>query len=261
MKHTNIKKFVRRMLIGSVSIMVMLVFWPALCAHAQFSFPTDLFNTVTSLGNSASGIQGTVGQMQTTQQTVVYPLSSVTQFQSFISTVVATYRSWMSQVYNLPLRSAQLGSPSSLELAIHSGSGTAPTTMFPTYVATYGTPITTGTAATAAQQTTDMNDAIALDALSLATATDQGAANLISVANQLEDQSLITAPGTADMITAQAMALQLQSLATQHMLLASELRQEAGQLAARNADLKSLAVSSHNNSNLIQNLLNTGVQQ
>jgi hypothetical protein len=251
MKHTNIKQFVRRMLIGSVSIMVMLVFWPALCAHAQFSFPTDLFNTVTSLGNSASGIQGTVGQMQTTQQTVVYPLSSVTQFQSFISTVVATYRSWMSQ----------LGSPSSLELAIHSGSGTAPTTMFPTYVATYGTPITTGTAATAAQQTTDMNDAIALDALSLATATDQGAANLISVANQLEDQSLITAPGTADMITAQAMASQLQSLATQHMLLASELRQEAGQLAARNADLKSLAVSSHNNSNLIQNLLNTGVQQ
>ena len=54
MKHTNIKEFVRRMLIGSVSIMVMLVFWPALCTHAQFSFPTDLFNTVTSLGNWAS---------------------------------------------------------------------------------------------------------------------------------------------------------------------------------------------------------------
>ena len=83
-----------------------------------------------------------------------------------------------------------------------------------------------------------MQDALAQDALAQSMAADQASTGLLTVANQIENETATTAPGTADMLAATARAAELQSLASQHKLLASMLREEAAQLAEVNGRQK-----------------------
>jgi hypothetical protein len=53
------------------------------------------------------------------------------------------------------------------------------------------------------------------------------------------------------------LALQLTSLAVQHQLLASELRQEAGHLAQETSAMKQAGTSTQNGNNILQNLFKT----
>jgi hypothetical protein len=253
----KLKRTVRRLAMGMVPVIVLLVTWPAIPARALGL--TDIFGALFStvsdnLGVSTSAIQGVASDVQNFKQNTLYPLNSLTQYRSFISTVKGTYRPWMSNVYSQGISSTRLSAPTSLDSLLRTSNGTGTSTFVPNYQATYGTPIPEGGSSPLVRQATDMNDAQAIDALSLATSTDQGAANLMVLAQQLEDQSGTTAPGTAEMVSASAMALQLQSLATQHKLLASELRQEASALALANTQVKANANSSVNNSNVVPNL-------
>lgn len=243
----------RRLLIGSLPVLALLAVWPA--APAMADALGDLLNTVSQLGSTLSSTQGIDSQIQNIQQNVAFPLSSIQSYESVINTIRNTYRPWMTQVNSQPLSSAQLATSASLESQMRSSVATQPGSLTANYQATYGPPVSTGLPPTL-QQASDMNDANALDAISLATATDQGSATLISLANQLEDQTATTAPGTADMIAAQAMALQLESLAAQHKLLASELRQEASLLGTQNATQKMHAVHTQTSTSAIQNFLN-----
>ena len=87
----------------------------------------------------------------------------------------------------------------------------------------------------------DMQDALAKDALAQSMAADQASTALLGMANQIENETSTTAPGTADILAATARAAELQSLASQHRLIASMLREEAAHLAAVNG-LKKLTV-------------------
>ena len=84
----------------------------------------------------------------------------------------------------------------------------------------------------------DMDDALAKDSLAQSVAADQVSGNLIQIANQIESEASTTAPGTADILSATARAAELESLASQHKLLAAMLREEAANLAHHNGILK-----------------------
>jgi hypothetical protein len=89
----------------------------------------------------------------------------------------------------------------------------------------------------------DIEDATARDATAQSMAADQATATMIQTAQRIEDESQTTAPGTADMVAAEARTAELASLAMQHKLLAYQLREAAMALAHRGTILKQSTTS------------------
>ena len=92
-----------------------------------------------------------------------------------------------------------------------------------------------------------------MDGTAQSMAADQATQTMLQTAQKIEDQAQITAPGTADIVTAEARTAELASIAMQHKLLACELREAAMELAHRGSVLKQ---STTNMQNLNQRILN-----
>ena len=199
----------------------------------------DIFSVIESTISSAIGgeltsITGIQSSLRQDQQTLLFPVSLINQSHSYINTIVTSYRGWMSGVFTLPVNSAQLSNSQSLERVFLSGSSGSLGNLNGLYNTSFGAiPVATA-APQAHRQMMDMDDALAKDALAQSVASDQATSWLVTIANQIETESSTTAPGTADMLSATARAAELESLASQHKILASMLREEAGNLAHYN---------------------------
>src|SRR6185437_9140024 len=101
----------------------------------------------------------------------------------------------------------------------------------------------------------DVDDALALGALQTTTISDQASQRMLTVADGLEQQAALSAPGSASILTAQAQAANLQNQAMLHKLLASELRQEAARLAHSNSLRKQSVEAIKNLRNNFQQIL------
>ena len=77
-----------------------------------------------------------------------------------------------------------------------------------------------------------------MDATAQSMAADQATQTMLQTAQKIEDQAQTTAPGTADMVAAEARTAELASIAMQHKLLACQLREAAMELAHRGSVLK-----------------------
>ena len=94
---------------------------------------------------------------------------------------------------------------------------------------------------------------MARDATVQSMAADQASQTMLETAQRIEDEAQTTAPGTADMVAAEARTAELASIAMQHKLLAYELRESAMELGHRGAKLKQ---STTNMQNLNQRIVN-----
>ena len=131
-------------------------------------------STITGLiGGALNDIQSFQTQVQTLYQEVIWPVASIAQAQSFISATIGSYRGWMNSVNNLPIASAQLTNPTQLESAILSQSVSSFPQMNAGYNGTYRNLPTAQQAPMHALQITDINDALAKDALAQSIASDQ----------------------------------------------------------------------------------------
>jgi hypothetical protein len=101
----------------------------------------------------------------------------------------------------------------------------------------------------------DVDDALALGALKTTTISDQASQRMLNVADGLEQQAALSAPGSASILTAQAQAANLQSQAMLQRMLAAELRQEAARLAHANALRKQSADANRTLRNNLQQIL------
>ena len=101
----------------------------------------------------------------------------------------------------------------------------------------------------------DIDDALALDALKTTVVSDQTTAQLLALADSLEQQSASAAPGSAPLLTAQARVTDLVAQAQMAKMLAAELRQEAAKLAHQNTLLKQSATATRNLQNQMQQVL------
>ena len=199
----------------------------------------DIFSVIEStissdIGGALTTMTSIQNALRQDQQALLFPVSLINQSHSYISTIMTSYRGWMSGVFTLPVNSAQLPNSQSLEKVFLGGSSASLGNMNGLYNNSFGTlPVATA-APQAHRQMMDMDDALAKDALAQSVAADQVTGSLVEIANQIETESSTTAPGTADILSATARAAELQSLASQHKLLASMLREEAANLAHRN---------------------------
>jgi len=239
---------------GASMLVIMLMLFPT-GAYAQFG---DIFSAILStitgpIGGALTDINEIRSSILKTEQQVLWPLSLITQAQNYIATIKASYRAWMNQVYRLPVNSANLEMPKSLESAFLSGQTGQIGSFGQRYTSTYGVQPASGAAPQLNLQMMDIEDAVAKDATVESMAADQATATMLATAQRIEDEAQTTAPGTVDMVAAEARTAELASLAMQHKLLAYQLREAAIELGHRGSILKQ---STTNTQNLNQQILN-----
>jgi replicative DNA helicase len=245
----------RAKVLSAVGATIVLALPPI--AHA---LNLDIFNVIDStisedIGGALSSLNSIKSTLQHDEQQVLFPLLLINQAHSYVNTVMTSYRSWMTNVFTVRINSAQLPGSQQLEQSFLSGSFSSVGNLGSFYNTAYGTLPNATAAPLAHRQMMDMDDALAKDALAQSVASDQVSRALIKIANQIETESASTAPGTADMLSASARAAELESLASQHKLLAAMLREEAGTLAHGNGLLKQQVA---NTQQLNSNLAGTG---
>lgn len=240
-------------------LLAMVLLYPT-GAYAQFgSIFSSILGTITGpIGTALTDINQVRTEILQTEQQVLWPLSLITQAQNYIATIRASYRGWMNQVYQLPVNSASLQAPKSLESAFLSGQTGQIGNFSQSYTSTYGAQPVSGAAPQAHLQMMDIEDSVARDATVQSIAADQASASMLQTAQAIEDQAQTTAPGTADMVAAEGRTAELASLAMQHKLLAYQLREAAMQLAHRGAILKQSTTNMQNLNQQIGNHLGGG---
>jgi hypothetical protein len=226
---------------GCLPVFTLLALAPNNRAHAQFG---DIFggltSTVTGIGTIISGINTTLNQMQSLENTVVHPQNDLANIHNNGFSIISSYRNWMGTVFSMPTNSAQTATAQALENQMLSGiSSTSPSPQLTlVFTNAYGARPTVAQAPNGAMQSVDMGDASAQDSMQLAVLADSAATSTIGQANTLESAAMTTSPGSAPQIEATALAYEVGSMAIEHRILASQLRAEAARLAYQGAGLK-----------------------
>jgi prophage DNA circulation protein len=235
----------------------LLLAVPHPSAHAQgFDWGLGfLTNTVNAIGSSILGVNGNITNMINLQQGVVFPVSDLSNIQLNGNTIISNYRGWMSSVFSTPTNSAQTSSARSLESAsLNSGGNSTPSQVSAQYSSTYG-PLPTSTQAPAAVlQQVDIEDAMAKDSLGLAVLAAQNSTATIQQGNNIESQAMSASAGTAPQLEGVALAYEVQSLAIEHKLYASQLRVLAARLGSLGVTQKQGAVNGSKSTRAVFNL-------
>lgn len=223
----NATKIFRRSVLGCLPVVGLLLAAPVSPAHAQgFDFGLGfLKSTVSAIGVSIAGVNVSLSNVFNLQQLTAFPLSDLSNIQTNGNTIISTYRRWMSSVFNTNTGSAQTTSAQSLESAALNNSGSSsPSQVSTQYTNTYGALPTAQQSSTAVTQQIDIEDAMAKDSLGMAVLATQNASETIQQGNDIENQAMIASAGTAPQLEAVALAYEIESLAIEHKLYASQLR-------------------------------------
>ena len=224
-------------------------------AYAQFGgLFSAILGTITGpIGGALTDINRVRSEVLQTEQQALWPVALIEETRNYIATIKASYRGWMNSVFDIRVSSAILPASRSLESEFLSAQSGQIPDISQNYATEYGAQPAMGAAPQLNLQMMDMEDATARDATEQSMAADQATQTMLQTAQKIEDQAETTAPGTADMIAAEARTAELASIAMQQKLLAYQLREAAIELAHRDAVLKQ---STTNMQNLNQQLLN-----
>ena len=224
-------------------------------AYAQFGgLFSAILGTITGpIGGALTDINRVRSEVLQTEQQALWPVALIEETRNYIATIKASYRGWMNSVFDIRVNSAILPASRSFESEFLSAQSGQIPAIGQSYTTEYGAQPAAGAAPQLNLQMMDMEDATARDATEQSMAADQATQTMLQTAQKIEDQAEITAPGTADMVAAEARTAELASIAMQQKLLAYQLREAAIELAHRDAVLKQ---STTNMQNLNQQLLN-----
>lgn len=224
-------------------------------AYAQFGgLFSAILGTITGpIGGALTDINRVRSEVLETEQQALWPVALIAETRNYIATIKASYRGWMNSVFAIRVNSAILPASRSFESEFLSAQSGQIPVISQSYVREYGAQPAMGAAPQLDLQMMDMEDATARDATEQSMAADQATQTMLQTAQKIEDQAETTAPGTADMVAAEARTAELASIAMQQKLLAYQLREAAIELAHRDAVLKQ---STTNMQNLNQQLLN-----
>lgn len=230
----------KRVLALGFAFLVALV---PLTANAGVGDIISLLTSITStlkssVGQVLSDIKAINASVRNLEQQVVWPATVIAQTRAEVSQVRAQLADLARRIHGIETSSANLDRPKQLEALLRSQQAGNPNRITASYSAVYQSLPQEGQATNAQRNLLDSDDSFALSALKTATASDQVSEQMLSVADGLEQQAAVSAPGSATILTAQAQAANLQNQAMLHRLLATELREEAATLAHSNALLK-----------------------
>jgi hypothetical protein len=246
----------RTLALGLISLMVLM----PLAANAGVADIITLLTTITStlqnsIGQVLSGIQTINTTARNSEQQVVWPVTLINQTKAEVAQVRSQFTSLAGQIQSIPTNSASLVNPKQLETLLRSQQSGSLGQISGSYTQVYQA-LPQANQATATQRNLmDVDDALALGALKTTTISDQASQRMLNVADGLEQQAAVSAPGSASILTAQAQAANLQNQAMLQRMLAAELRQEAARLAHANALRKQSADANRTLRNNLQEIL------
>lgn len=238
-------------------LLCLLLLMPAV-AKADVAQIILLLRTITTtlqneVGQVLGGIQAINTTVRNFEQQVVWPVTLINQTRASVQQMRAQFTGLAGQIHRISTSSATLVNPSRLEALLRSRQAGNVSQISASYTQVYQL-LPQANQATAKQRNLmDVDDALALGALKTATVSDQASEEMLNVADGLEQQAAVSAPGSASILTAQAQAANLQNQAMLQRMLAAELRQEAARLAHTNALRKQSADATRDlRNNLLQ---------
>jgi hypothetical protein len=189
------------------------------------------------------------------EQVVIWPLQLINQARAQVTQMIGQYRSLMSNVFHVNLKSATLPAPQAFEAVVRDHQVNDFSGLTATFANTYGL-IPVATAANPTDRAlSDMDDALALDNLKMLKASDQATDIELQSADCIENAASQAAPGSAPFLTATAIVSGIHSQALTQKMLAAELRQEAARLAHQNTLRKDNATNTTQLRGVLVNLL------
>jgi hypothetical protein len=223
----------------AVAILATTVALPTL-GHAQFLSVFDsIFSSIQSdIGSSLSSVNQIMQQVTKLYQTTVAPLAALNQARGFVATSISSFRNSMNQVFNTPFTSAVTPGPQQFESILHSRLSTQIPSLQTSFTTNYGAIPQANTALPQDRVMMDMDDALSQQNLKTTLVADQGEDLILQTANQMENQVAVSTPGSNPYLTAQAQVANLRCQAYMQMMIAAELRQEAGRIAHDNVLVK-----------------------
>ena len=253
----------RMQIIALLVILALLVPQPA---NAQLGFLTGLISIISSGLSAVSGIltsvnstlQNVIGPLLRSisgamaaiqsitqgildfQQNIVYPLAAINSARALVGQVQGIYNA-IRGIWSTVVRSATLVNPQGLENVILSKDAGQIGTVAARFSAVY-TPLPAATEVhPSTRDVIDSSDAASQAAMKRSMAIDDIADRELAAADQMMTALASTAPGTAEMIGAQAGAWVVRSQAYTQQALAEMMRLRAIELAGQGAQLKESA--------------------
>jgi hypothetical protein len=241
-------------------LVIAVCLLPATARAAGLGDIVSLLNTISStiqheIGGALSGIQAINSKINEFHQEVIWPLARINQARNFVTSTIGRYRNLMWQIQGLQTISATLANPSQLESLFRSADGGSINRLQGKYTSVYATVPGVTNAKPVHRNMMDMDDALAMASLKTTVLSDQSTDSMLRMADSFEQQSAISAPGSAPIITAGAQITNLEAQAYLAKMLAADLRLEAAKLAHENTLLKQSAASTRNLQNQAQQVL------
>ena len=243
-----------------VIAVIALTLLPATARAAGIGDILTLFQTITStiqgaIGGALSGIQTLNSTINNFRQQIIWPVTAINQAKASVTSTITKYRGLMSQIEGIKNNSATLANPSQLE-AVFRGGQTGSIAQLPLlYTNVYASVPPPSDALPVHRNMIDMDDALAMGALKTTVLSDQTTQKMLTLADQLEQQSATAAPGSGPMLSAQGQLADLETQAYMLKMLAAELRQEAAKVAHQNTLLKQSAAATRDLQNQVQRIL------
>jgi hypothetical protein len=177
-------------------------------------------------------------QVTKLQQTTLAPLAALNQARGFVANSISSFRNSTNQIFNTPFTSAVTPGPQQFESILHSRLSTQIPSLQTSFTTNYGAVPLVNAASPQDRVMMDMDDALGQQNLKTTLIADQGEDVILQTANQMENQVAVSTPGSNPYLTAQAQVANLRCQAYMQMMLAAQLRQEAGRIAHDNALVK-----------------------
>ena len=235
------RRMVAVLLIGCIAILGIS---PPAQAQLPFCLPCVIqavLNTITvTIGGLLTKINVVLGKLFSLFTQTVWPLAKINLAKSQIQSIIARFLGVIQSIMSINPHTATLPHPIALESIIRDRSAADLSSVPPAYVNTFRAVPQAGNIAPQDRDLTDMDDAMAQDNLMMLKESDQSQDLQLQLANQIESlvgnpDINISAPGASPLITAAAVAGQIQSQAVTQKMLAAMLRQEAARVAHDNA--------------------------
>lgn len=241
----------QKLLVGFLATAAILVM-PTEAHAGLFGVFDEIFGTIQNdMGSSLKTINQTTQELQQLHQEAVWPLAMINQARGFVANTIVSYRGYMTQVFNIPFKSATLVSPQQFESILHSRQSAQIPNLQASFSTNYGSVPAVNLASPQDRVMIDIDDALGQENLKTTMIADQGGDLVLQTANQIENQVAVSAPGSTPFLTAQAQVANLRCQAFMQRMLAAELRQEAGRIAHDNVLIKRRATAVGNINSLI----------
>jgi hypothetical protein len=249
-----------------IAVLVVIALLVPQPVNAQIGFITGIINLVSSglsavsgvlsavnstlqnvIGPLLSSISGAMSAIQNItqgildfQQNTVYPLAAINSARALVGQIQGIYNS-IRGIWNTVVRSATLASPQGLENVILSKDAGQIGAVAARFSAVYS-PLPAATEVhPSTRDVIDSSDAASQAAMKRSMAIDDIADRELAAADQMMSALSSTAPGTAEMIGAQAGAWVVRSQAYTQQALAEMMRLRAIELAGQGAQMKESA--------------------